>query len=284
MTLTHRFSSAALATTLVLALPGAAVAIDGTRLIDQARALAGGLTPGDAAGFPVTISLSGSYRLAGNLVVPDANTSAIVITADNVTLDLNGFAITGPTVCSGLPTVCTPLGTGVGIHGETNVLAVRNGIVRGMGSHGLRLNRPPGTGVSVGHQVSDLQVYGNGGDGIAIGSGVVRQSVVRRNGGRGVALDSGLVSSNTTSQNLLQGVQVFGTAVVTGNNVSDNGGCGITANSGLVSGNNLLQNGTGLCLTAAGYAGNTLISNTVSGGFNLGQNLCAAISGMALCP
>src|SRR5437016_7141953 len=75
-------------------------AIDGVILIDQNKAMAGNVTPGDTPGFPVTITLPGSYRLAGNLTVPDANTSGIVIAADHVTIDLNGFAILGPVDCS----------------------------------------------------------------------------------------------------------------------------------------------------------------------------------------
>ena len=37
-------------------------AVDGVILIDQTKALAGNVTPGDTPGFPVTISLPGSYR------------------------------------------------------------------------------------------------------------------------------------------------------------------------------------------------------------------------------
>ena len=66
--------------------------------------------------FPLVISASGSYRLKSNIVVPDANTTAISITADDVTLDLNGYTIKGPTVCSGEPvTGCAPGGTGKGV-------------------------------------------------------------------------------------------------------------------------------------------------------------------------
>src|SRR5947208_13936545 len=85
-------------------------AVDGVVLINQSAALAGNVTPGDTPGFPVTISVSGSYRLSGNLTVPDANTTAIQITADDVTIDLNGFAIAGPTVCGGSPTTCSTTG------------------------------------------------------------------------------------------------------------------------------------------------------------------------------
>jgi hypothetical protein len=66
------------------------------------------------SGFPFVISQPGSYRLTGNLTV-DQNTTAIQIGADNVTLDLNGFAIIGPTVCSGAPLICTPSGSGSGV-------------------------------------------------------------------------------------------------------------------------------------------------------------------------
>src|SRR5512140_1214692 len=71
-------------------------AADGVILIDQKAALSGKVTPLDTAGFPVTISEPGSYRLSGNLTVADAASTAIQITADNVTLDLNGFTISGP--------------------------------------------------------------------------------------------------------------------------------------------------------------------------------------------
>ena len=62
-----------LAALTVVALPTCAV--DGVVLINQAAALAGNVTPGDTPGFPVVISVSGSYRLSGNLTVPDANTN-----------------------------------------------------------------------------------------------------------------------------------------------------------------------------------------------------------------
>jgi hypothetical protein len=68
-------------------------AVDGVVLIDQARAMAGNVTPGDAPGFPVSITRSGSYKLSSNLTSPGA--VAIHIVADGVTLDLNGFSLVG---------------------------------------------------------------------------------------------------------------------------------------------------------------------------------------------
>ncbi len=46
------------------------------------------------SGFPIVIQQAGSYMLQGNLN-PAANTDAIDLKADNVTIDLNGFAIIG---------------------------------------------------------------------------------------------------------------------------------------------------------------------------------------------
>src|SRR5687767_6473062 len=73
---------------------------DGVVEFNQSDALRGGVTPGDAPGFPVTLSAAGSYRLSGNLTVP-AGGSGVIIDADNVTLDLNGFSILGANTCNG---------------------------------------------------------------------------------------------------------------------------------------------------------------------------------------
>ena len=103
---------------VLAALPCSIHAVDGVVLIDQNHALAGNLTPGDLPGFPVTLSQPGSYKLSGNLTVPDANTTAIQITADHVTLDLNGFAIIGPVVCTSSPAVCPAPGSGIGVNAD----------------------------------------------------------------------------------------------------------------------------------------------------------------------
>ncbi|MFC6520869.1 hypothetical protein ACFQAT_15095 [Undibacterium arcticum] len=65
--------------------PGMVRSVDGVMLIDPNRA------PSTSPGFLVIISEPGNYRLAGSVTVPDADTTAIEINADNVTIDLNGF-------------------------------------------------------------------------------------------------------------------------------------------------------------------------------------------------
>ena len=109
---------------------GAAFAVDGVILIDQNRALAGGITPGDTAGFPILITQPGSYRLSSNLLVP-ANTDGIQVSASDVTLDLNGFEIKSPQfVCTATP--CDyPFGVKIGLFSEVTSVTVRNGTITG---------------------------------------------------------------------------------------------------------------------------------------------------------
>jgi hypothetical protein len=85
----------------LLCAPLAAAAVDGVIEINQAAALAGGVTPGDAPGFPVSLNAPGSYRLTAGLVVPDGATTGIRIDSSEVAIDLNGFSITCADPCTG---------------------------------------------------------------------------------------------------------------------------------------------------------------------------------------
>ena len=87
-----RFISAPLAAVILvcLAAPASAAVI----LITQAKANAGNVTPGDAPGFPVTLSLPGAYRLDTNLTVP-ANKTGLSVTSHNVDIDMAGFRLYG---------------------------------------------------------------------------------------------------------------------------------------------------------------------------------------------
>jgi hypothetical protein len=61
----------------------------------------------------------GSYRLSGDLIVLDANSTTILITTHNVSPDLDGCSILGPTVCSGIPAPRTAHGYGTGVGADT---------------------------------------------------------------------------------------------------------------------------------------------------------------------
>jgi hypothetical protein len=107
--------------------------------IDQAKALAGNVTPGDMPGFPVVISQPGSYRLTGPLTVGDLSQSALIVTAPNVTLDLNGFAVSGPR--------CGPLRCQIvqssthGILVQAKAAIIANGVVDAFGGNGIATYR-----------------------------------------------------------------------------------------------------------------------------------------------
>lgn len=130
---------------------------DGVIEINQARALAGGVSATDTPGFPVTIDTAGSYALTGDLSVSNLNANGIVVTVADVTLDLRGFTIQGG--CP--PTGCTS-GSGSGIVASQTGSQVRNGRVR----------RFPGYGVSIGarSRISGLVAERNGDNGITSGN------------------------------------------------------------------------------------------------------------------
>jgi|GEM_PF-551828 len=272
---------------------------------------------GDSAGFPVTITQPGSYRLIGNLQVADpAKTAVLINAAGAVTLDLNGFRISGPADCSGSPASCTSTGAGSGVDTSTFNVTVRNGDVHGMGSVGVHLaagalvenvratgNGSNGIQAAQNSRIVDSTARKNGHDGIiADADSVLTNNVAVDNGNDGMSITGSRASGNTASDNGMFGIECGGSCVIQGNratgnadvglripgastiigNVSnDNGGDGIinTFAAGTILNNTVLGNtGIGLQLRgSSAYAHNLVRGNsggTVSGGVEIGQNLC----------
>jgi hypothetical protein len=206
ITPTHAILTALAAATIALAgFPAGAV--DGEILINQAKVKAGGIAPGDAAGFPATLSRPGRYKLSGNLVVP-GGTNAIDVTASDVTIDLNGFTIGS-----------NPPGQGYGIYAP-NVVRVRvvNGTITRFGTagvkgedfvvvEGLRL-LGNATGVSAGQQARIRNsTISAGGTGVSCGQCLVEQNVITGNSGNGVTLVGG---QSVVHGNVIVGNASFG--------------------------------------------------------------------------
>lgn len=228
--------------------------------------------------FPITITQPGSYQLSGNLNVPDANTTAIEIAASNVTIDLNGFSIRGPVVCSG--SSCSPSGGGSGIaigggipSGCCSNITVRNGTVQGMGAHGIFLAADAVLLENM-HVRSNGAAFAAGIDIVGLNATIRNSTVDLHCGGTGifVQVDGFLISDNVVS------------GCGNGNGVV--GGVGST---GSVLRNVIVGHDVGLALFNsstgyAGYSGNVLENNALNVlpgyGINLGQNLC----GSAVCP
>lgn len=205
-------------------------AVDGENLINQARANAGGVTPGDAAGFPVTLSRPGRYKLTGNLVVP-TSLRGIEVTANDVTIDLNGFTIrTGPpgsygiyaqsmerlTVVNG-----TITGFAYGIYAsDGTAVAIEN----------MRLVSNSTMGASVGQyaRISNSTIADSGSDGLSCGTCIVESSIITGNGFYGVLVSfgGGTLIGNVIAGNTMQGISSIFKGSGYGNNilVGNNGG------------------------------------------------------------
>jgi hypothetical protein len=228
-------------------------ASDGVIAITQAKALAGNVSPGDTPGFPVRLAKSGSYRFDTDLH-PPSGTTGIVIAADNVTIDLNGFQLAGGTLAA------------IGVQGTNRTgISIRNGTISGFKSDGIR-----GTGVL--WTVDKMRIEFNGGNGISAGHLLrLRDSALYRNGLKGVVsinhatiLDSTIVGSGG------DGVICENHCLIANNLISQNGlsglGVGISASSATILGNTITANrGFGIDGSFSGYGNNALLGNNNSG-------------------
>jgi hypothetical protein len=190
--------------------------------INQVSAEAGGITAGDAIGFPVGLNVGGSYLLTSNLLVPEL-LNGISIDADDVTLDLNGFSL----IYQGTASNFTD---GILILSHENV-EIRGGTVRGFRRHGIFAIS------SAGVRVIDTRVVGNSSRGMnleAIGGGghMVRGCFAQDNGGIGIRIlgDGGLALENVMRNNGAEGLLIssnggYGKNVFSGNN---SGGAQVT--------------------------------------------------------
>ena len=132
--------------------------------IDQNKALAGSVTPGDAPGFPITLSVPGSYKLTGNLVVP-GGLNGIEITSDKLTLDLNGFRIAGSGTCTRDPSTyvvycSSPSAYGIKVTAGGVTGTVLNGSVQGFNT-GVLLEGGTAESLTVRHNTQGLNFNGS---------------------------------------------------------------------------------------------------------------------------
>ncbi len=169
-----------------------------------------------STGFLLVINEPGSYQLTGNLNVSNANTTAIEINADNVTIDLSGFSIQGPTHRSSHPVICTPTGNGNGVHAVLRQhIVIRNGNIQGMGNFGVYLE----TNSS---HVDKVNLVDNGGGAIVMFGGLISNSVMKSNGGTGIFGIDIQVRDNVIRDNRHFGLEAFGHSVYTNNKFSGN--------------------------------------------------------------
>jgi hypothetical protein len=267
-----------------LALPllaAPALAVDGVREINHTCATTTGCFTGDTMGYPVTITVPGSYRLTSNLTLADAYTDGIVVATADVGIDLNGFAITGVTNCSttGIPT-CSNTGTGRGIASSgpfVRGLSVRNGTVAKMGSVGIFVGEAGevrgvhaiGNGSLVIVAQTKARILGciverNGGGGINVGTAaLVADNVMAHIGGTEPGIDvlDGIVRGNVIDTTESGGIRSQSHSLIADNTLISIFGEGISAGTwSTISGNTVGSSGDGI----VAEDGSTISGNTIS--------------------
>ncbi|MHC4808637.1 MAG: hypothetical protein ACYTBX_20570, partial [Planctomycetota bacterium] len=108
--------------------------------------------------LPYTISESGSYCLTQNLIHTDESTNAIEVNADNVTIDLCGYSIIGPT------TTHNETCSGIYMDGRKNV-EIRNGTITNFPNNGIFEADTGVVSEASGHRVIDVRVTSIGAHG-----------------------------------------------------------------------------------------------------------------------
>ncbi len=215
--------------------PGAPCSTDSVRL------------PGTPiSSLPFTISQSGSYYLTRNLA---SSTDGIIVTADNVTIDLMGFTLSGPGGQEGVSDAAVA---------RFNI-TVRNGTLRGWGT-AVYLT------ASAGVDLEDLRIVENN-RGIAVGTGgVLARLLVRNNSNTGIEV--------------YQSPNQYGTEL-RDSNISNNGGSGIVnfANNVWIHGNIVDANGDRGILLINNASWNKVTDNRVSGNGFYGISIDKIVSG-----
>ena len=219
--------------------------------------------------LPVTITSGGSYYLTTSLT----NTQGITIQADNVTIDLNGFALVGASGST----------DGISVSSTRYNIAIRNGVVcdwgqtgisalsaqnsqvsnlrvRDCGLYGLRLgkagliadcsvsgNGSDGISAGLGTTIARVSAFENAGDGVYAGGGsTLHQVTAYDNGDNGIWVVGGSTIIDCTVQQADgNGIKAGDNSMIEGCTVGASGDDGILVSSGCrVAGNNCTGSGS----------------------------------------
>ena len=229
------------------------LATDGVIEINQAKAMAGGVTPGDTQpGYPVVLSVPGSYKLTSNLDdsggMPAFN--VVEIQSGDVSLDLNGFEIIGPAGMGGGSCIYS---------GMSNRVRISNGTVRACPWNGIDANN--GT-------VDRVIVSNTGNYGILVNLGRISNAHVTVTGAAAIYVAQGGAVSNSLSQSggPLGGIWVVA-GVIEGSVAMSGTGPGLRMGSGVIRSSYSASN-TGAeidCLASCAIEANMLDSCGMSG-------------------
>jgi len=197
--------------------------------VEPRTRLSAATTPGDADSV-FRIIQPGSYYLTGNLAVPAAR-SGIEIAAGDVTIDLNGFRISG--VAGSLAGVVASV--------AVESVRVRNGSVSALGLDGVDLGNASFS------RVEAITVHDCGGDGIRVASrSLVTDCAVSDSAGRGIVAGTDSTVARSSAHSCGGGGFVVGSnCIVTDCTSTDNVGAGFVTNAYCLVASCLASNNTG---------------------------------------
>jgi hypothetical protein len=224
--------------------------------------------------------------LTSDLSVTDPNTDGILLETSRISIDFNGFSLTGFSIGTGTADGVTGTGTNGSFAGFTTL---SGGTIRGFRSRAVEL----GGARSV--RVANMVIEFNRVGGITAGDNAqVVDSRFSSNGGTsGYTIylfgEGGFVSRNSIVDSGATGIYSLGGTLISENVIRGFGETGITAaNFGNSVINCLIRNdgtGTGMVFgnTSSAYRGNTIsnVASTVGTGTDVGGNLC---QGLTTCP
>jgi len=203
--------------------------------------------------IPFTIDEPGSYYLTQNLGPAPPDVDGIIIAADDVTLDLNGFAVIGPGRTPSSPEA------GIYVPDPRFNIAVRNGTVRDWPDYGVKCDNAQNS------IFESLRCYDNRLTGLFVGEGCrVEGNTCHTNGAAGISAGgASTVTGNTCCGNGNSGIIPGSGSTVTSNTCCSNDNHGISAGTGnLISGNTCRSNGVhGINV----YQGSRIVGNACTG-------------------
>jgi parallel beta-helix repeat protein len=204
--------------------------------------------------LPITISSSGSYYITGDLT---STTDGITINADNVTIDLMGFSITGQ---KGGGTVHH----GIYMYDRCNV-EIRNGTVKGFRDHGIRSDGINTSGI----RVINVRVIDNGEAGIYLGgySSLIKDCTAVSNGDFGIGCYTGIITNNNVYDNGASGINGGQGCTLINNAARSNGAHGLEGCNFSIIENNTAFGNTydGINTSSSTLIGNNVYMNTGDG-------------------
>lgn len=216
---------------------------------------------------PYTISSQGSYYATANLIATGSN-GGITISADNVTLDLNGFALVG----GGSGSVA-----GISVPSAHKNILIRNGTVRGWTNGGISASNATNSvvqGIRLSNNSASSTFFNVSALSLGNGSTVKDCFVAQNSNSHGISVGNACTVTGCEARANSDGVGIRAVdkCVIIGN-ISDSNGAGISMGSGNRIENNSCTSNTGAGIQVPSGATNNLVIHNSARSNNPNYNI-----------